>query len=93
MFTSLGDLVGTADDAVVDAFVATISPITAEAREDRGEFSIRWLHLLKGRLAISLVRNPALGRGFGARFERVPDGNGAFLTIHFGLRWLNIDWV
>lgn len=45
MFTSLGDLVGTAGDEAIDAFVASIAPVHAEAREVRGEEgdSCMWL--------------------------------------------------
>jgi hypothetical protein len=103
MFTNLGDLVGTADDIAVDALVATIAPVQAEAREESGnplldrEFTIRMWHLFGGRLAISLVRNPDLAalRPKGAswyRFERMPD-LGWFITLSRGDRFLNIDWV
>lgn len=53
---------------------------------------IKWLHLFGGRLAISLVRNDAMGRGLHARFERVSD-LGGFVTFNVGTIWLNVDWV
>lgn len=104
MFTSLGDLVGTAGDSSVDSFIATIAPVQAEAHEggggavSNGEFSTRWLHLFGGRLAICLVRNPDLGKGYGVRFDRASDGGtrdylGWYITARFGYRWLNIDFI
>jgi hypothetical protein len=60
------------------------------------KFWIKWLHLFGGRLAISLVRNDLRAYGLGGRtisFERMPDGNGWFTTLHVGVYWLNVDWV
>lgn len=56
---------------------------------------IRWLHLLRGHLAISLVRNDLRAYGLGGRtftFER-ESGLGWFITLHAGVYWLNVDWV